>query len=155
MGDGGGGHWLVLMEWHPAGWSVCLKVQKFSGTGSPGWSRKKAIKRGCVSLRVEKCTINNPLAIEMQKLYRCHDRRSKQWTWCQQREYFDYNVTEDFQHGCQHGCRHSSLTEECSYSSQGGNKTCVRRLQPAHQQILEQQLNHQCHERYDKEPIQK
>jgi len=23
-GDGGGGHWLVQMEWHPAGWSVCL-----------------------------------------------------------------------------------------------------------------------------------
>ena len=25
-GDGGGGHWLVRMEWHPAGWSVCLPV---------------------------------------------------------------------------------------------------------------------------------
>ena len=44
----GGVHWLVRMEWRPAGWSVCLplplhhKVQKFSsGTGSPGWSRKK------------------------------------------------------------------------------------------------------------------
>ena len=24
MGDGGGGHWLVRMEWRPAGWSVCL-----------------------------------------------------------------------------------------------------------------------------------
>jgi len=23
-GDSGGGHWLVRMEWHPAGWSVCL-----------------------------------------------------------------------------------------------------------------------------------
>jgi len=22
-GDGGGGHWLVRMEWHPAVWSVC------------------------------------------------------------------------------------------------------------------------------------
>ena len=42
-------------ERHPAGWSVCLppsvnlplhhKVQKFSsGTGSPGWSRKKGRK---------------------------------------------------------------------------------------------------------------
>ena len=40
--DGGGGHWLVRMEWHPAGWSVSAsvnlplhhKVQKFSsGTG--------------------------------------------------------------------------------------------------------------------------
>jgi len=23
-GDGGGGHWLVWMEWRPVGWSVCL-----------------------------------------------------------------------------------------------------------------------------------
>ena len=50
MGDGGGRHWLVRIEWRPAGWSMCLpvnlplhhKVQKFSsGTGSPRWSRKK------------------------------------------------------------------------------------------------------------------
>ena len=26
MGDGGGGHWLVRMEWRPAGWSLCLPV---------------------------------------------------------------------------------------------------------------------------------
>ena len=60
MRDGGGGHWLVRMEWRPAGleWhsrfvrvsaSVNLplhhKVQKFSsGIGSPGWSRKKGHK---------------------------------------------------------------------------------------------------------------
>jgi len=52
MGDGGGGYWLVWIEWCLAGWSVCLpnlplhhKVQKFSsGTGSPGWSRKKGHK---------------------------------------------------------------------------------------------------------------
>ena len=25
-GDGGGGHWLVWMEWRPAGWSVCLPL---------------------------------------------------------------------------------------------------------------------------------
>ena len=25
-GDGGGGHWLVQMEWRPAGWSVCLPL---------------------------------------------------------------------------------------------------------------------------------
>jgi len=44
---------LLRMEWHPSGWSVCLpvnlplhrKVQKFSsGTGLPGWSRKKGRK---------------------------------------------------------------------------------------------------------------
>jgi len=53
MGDGGAGHSLVRMEWCLAGWLVCLtvypplhhKVQKFSsGTGSPGWSRKKGRK---------------------------------------------------------------------------------------------------------------
>jgi len=67
MGDGGGGHWLVRMEWHPAIWSVSAsvnlplhhKVQKFfSGTGSPGWSQKKGRKgsimkscicRGCLN----------------------------------------------------------------------------------------------------------
>jgi len=26
MGDGGGGHWLVQMEWRQAGWSVCLPL---------------------------------------------------------------------------------------------------------------------------------
>jgi len=26
MGDGGGGHRLVWMEWRPAGWSVCLPL---------------------------------------------------------------------------------------------------------------------------------
>jgi len=25
-GDGGGGYWLVWMEWRPAGWSVCLPL---------------------------------------------------------------------------------------------------------------------------------
>ena len=53
MGHGGGGHWLVRMEWRPAGWSVCLPLLIFpctitskfsSGTGSPGWSRKKGRK---------------------------------------------------------------------------------------------------------------
>jgi len=42
MGDGGGEHWLVWMEWRPSGWSM---FQKFSsGTGSPGWSQKKGRK---------------------------------------------------------------------------------------------------------------
>jgi len=46
MGDGGGGQWLVRMEWRPAGWSVCLPLLIFlcsiksrsfsSGTSSPG-----------------------------------------------------------------------------------------------------------------------
>jgi len=41
MGDGGGVHWLVWMEC-----PLHHKVQKFSsGTGSPGWSRKRVVKR--------------------------------------------------------------------------------------------------------------
>jgi len=28
-GDGGGGHWLVWMQWRPAGWSVCLLLLIF------------------------------------------------------------------------------------------------------------------------------
>jgi len=57
-GDGGGEHCLVQMEWRPTGWLMCLpllisvnlplhhKVQKFSsGTGSPGWAGKRAVKR--------------------------------------------------------------------------------------------------------------
>jgi len=31
-GDGGGGHCLVWMEWHPAGWSVCLPLLIFPYT---------------------------------------------------------------------------------------------------------------------------
>ena len=31
-GDGGGGHWLVRMEWHPAGLSVCLLLLIFPCT---------------------------------------------------------------------------------------------------------------------------
>jgi len=54
-GDGGGGHWLVRMEWRPAGWSVCLPLLIFPCTiksrGSllepahPGGPGEKAIKR--------------------------------------------------------------------------------------------------------------
>jgi len=72
VGDDGGGH-LVRMEWRLAGWSVCLPLLIFpctikprssplapaimcwcavkkllthslTGTGSPGWSRRKAVK---------------------------------------------------------------------------------------------------------------
>ena len=31
-GDGGGGHWLVWMEWRPAGWSVFLPLLIFPCT---------------------------------------------------------------------------------------------------------------------------
>jgi len=32
MGDGRGGHWLVRIEWRPAGWSVCLPLLIFPCT---------------------------------------------------------------------------------------------------------------------------
>jgi len=32
LGDGEGGHWLVWMEWRPAGWSVCLLLLIFPCT---------------------------------------------------------------------------------------------------------------------------
>jgi len=57
MGDGGGGHWLVRMEWRPARWSVCLPLLIFpcaiksrssllapTHLGGPG---KRAVKRLC------------------------------------------------------------------------------------------------------------
>jgi len=60
MGDGGGIHWLVRMEWRPAGWSVCLPLLISPCTlksrssllapahlGGPG---KGAVKRLCVCL---------------------------------------------------------------------------------------------------------
>ena len=53
-GDGGGGHWLVRMEWRPAGWSVCLPLLIFPCTmksrssvlapAHPGGCSKRAIK---------------------------------------------------------------------------------------------------------------
>jgi len=54
MGDGGGGHWLVRMEWRPAGWFVCLPLLFFPCTmksrssllapAHPGGPRKRAVK---------------------------------------------------------------------------------------------------------------
>jgi len=53
--DGGGGHWLVRMEWRPARWSVCLPLLIFSCTiksrsshlapAHPGGPGKRAVKR--------------------------------------------------------------------------------------------------------------
>jgi len=58
MGDGGGGHWLVRMEWRPAGWSVCLPLLIFPCTiksrsslltpAHLGGPRERAIKNICV-----------------------------------------------------------------------------------------------------------
>ena len=53
-GDGGGGHWLVRIEWQPAGWSVCLPLLIFPCTiksrssllalAHPGGPGKRAVK---------------------------------------------------------------------------------------------------------------
>ena len=53
-GDGGGRHWLVRMEWRPAGWSVCLPPLIFHCTiksrtsllalAHPGGPGKGAVK---------------------------------------------------------------------------------------------------------------
>ena len=53
--DGGGGHWLVQMEWRQAGWLVCLPLLMFPCTVSSLLApahlvgpRKRAIKwLGC------------------------------------------------------------------------------------------------------------
>jgi len=51
--DGGGGHWLVRMEWNTAGWSVCLPLLIFPCTikyrssllaPHPGGPGKRAVK---------------------------------------------------------------------------------------------------------------
>ena len=54
-GDGGGGHWLVRMEWCPVGWSVSLPLlispctivfrSSFLALAHPGGRGKRAIKR--------------------------------------------------------------------------------------------------------------
>ena len=54
-GDGGGGYWLVWMEWRPARWSRCLPLLIFPCTiksrssllapAHPGGPRKRAVKR--------------------------------------------------------------------------------------------------------------
>jgi len=54
MGDGGGGHWLVQMEWRPARCLVCLPLLIFPCTiksrssllapAHPGGPRKRAVK---------------------------------------------------------------------------------------------------------------
>jgi len=69
MGDGGSGHWLVQMEWRPAGWSVCLPLIISPCTISPEvlfWHRldrvvpeKRAVKRlWCVWYTLSKSCLN-------------------------------------------------------------------------------------------------
>jgi len=65
MGVGGGGHWLVRMEWRPARWSVCLPLLIFPGTiksrncllalAYPGGPGKRAVKRLWLKSISKKC----------------------------------------------------------------------------------------------------
>jgi len=58
MGDRGGGHWLVRIEWRPAGWSMFLPLLIFPCTiksrnsllapAYPGGPGKRAVKWLCV-----------------------------------------------------------------------------------------------------------
>jgi len=67
MGDGGGGHWLVRMEWHPPGWSVCLPLLSSLALlspeilfwhRSPGWSRKKGRETVVVWYEISRQPLN-------------------------------------------------------------------------------------------------
>ena len=74
-GDGGVGHWLVQMEWRPAGWSVCLPLLIFPCTiksrssllapAHPGCPGKRAVKRSCICV----CAFPNCLDV---KFFSCH-----------------------------------------------------------------------------------
>ena len=60
--NGGGGHWLVRMEWRPSGWSVCLPLLIFPCTiksrssllapAHPVGPGKRTVKRLCVCVCV-------------------------------------------------------------------------------------------------------
>jgi len=60
--DGGGGHWLVRLEWHRARWSVCLPLlifpctiksrSSFLAPAHLGGPRKRVVKRLCVCVCV-------------------------------------------------------------------------------------------------------
>jgi len=77
--DGGGGHWLVWMEWHPAGLSVCLpllispctiKSRSFLlAPAHPGGSGKRAVKwlwcggGGCCLVEGRKPRMDQPTQV--------------------------------------------------------------------------------------------
>jgi len=84
MVDGGGGHWLVRMEWRPARWSVCLSRLIFPCTIKsrssllalvhPGGPGKRAVKRLCV------CVVTwwgAPDSVHPPKLQHSHISRNK------------------------------------------------------------------------------
>jgi len=78
MGDGGGGRWLVRMEWRPARWSLCLPLLMFPCTiksrssllapAGPGGPGKRAVKRLCMYvLCIPKVIKNDSFLTELFK----------------------------------------------------------------------------------------
>jgi len=84
-GDGGGGHWLVRMEWHPAGCSVCLPLLIFSCTiksrssllalAHPGGPGKRAVQRLWCGVVVYVCQSSTVTLQTVDLLY------NSRWIW--------------------------------------------------------------------------
>jgi len=74
MVDGGGELWLVLMEWRPAGWSVCLPLLIFLCTiksrssllapAHPGGPGKRVVKWLCYGMVVNEYAVLVPLPLK-------------------------------------------------------------------------------------------
>ena len=76
--DGGGGQWLVRMEWRPAGWSLCLPLLIFPCTiksrssllapAHPSGPGKRAIKWLLVSWSLTSLFSTNMAISETNKM---------------------------------------------------------------------------------------
>jgi len=87
MGDGGGWHWLLRLEWRPAGWSVCLPLLIFPCTiksrssllapAHPGGPGKRAVN-GCGEVVVDALTDVQPT---VSKHWRKITMYWKIWKW--------------------------------------------------------------------------
>ena len=142
MGDSGGQHWLVRMEWRPARWSVSAsvnlplhhKVQKFSsGTGSPGWSRRKGRKtvvRVCVCTTAPKRSVCGlDTGSHMYTVKWVADGQISQW---------DIVIVRRKQLSLSFHCYQVTSYLECSYQwTQLYFLTCTRRQPvPEHRQHI-------------------
>jgi len=80
MGDGGGGHWLLVqMEWRPSGWSMCLPLLIFPCTiksrssllapDHPADPGKKAVKLGFLLIFLFSRTEPSPYIVRVAHVY--------------------------------------------------------------------------------------